>query len=105
LRRQDTIQELKDNPALRQDIRQKLREIYDIERLSGRVGAGTANARDLLSLAASLVKLADLAALVASGNSPYLKALQQIPADLEKLGQQVIAHLVEFSCCDLKEGG
>ncbi|MFN7245979.1 MAG: DNA mismatch repair protein MutS, partial [Microcystis sp.] len=32
--RQDTIQELKDNPALRQDIRQKLREIYDIERLS-----------------------------------------------------------------------
>ncbi|GBF54319.1 DNA mismatch repair protein MutS [Microcystis sp. 0824] len=103
--RQDTIQELKDNPALRQDIRQKLGEIYDIERLSGRVGAGTANARDLLSLAASLVKLADLAALVASGNSPYLKALQQIPADLEKLGQQVIAHLVESPPLHLKEGG
>ncbi|GBL10813.1 DNA mismatch repair protein MutS [Microcystis aeruginosa Sj] len=103
--RQDTIQELKDNPSLRQDIRQKLREIYDIERLSGRVGAGTANARDLLSLAASLVKLADLAALVAAGNSPYLKALQQIPADLEKLGQQVIAHLVESPPLHLKEGG
>ncbi len=103
--RQDTIQELKDNPSLRQDIRQKLGEIYDIERLSGRVGAGTANARDLLSLAASLVKLADLAALVASGNSPYLKALQQIPADLEKLGQQVIAHLVESPPLHLKEGG
>ena len=103
--RQDTIQELKDNPALRQDIRQKLGEIYDIERLSGRVGAGTANARDLLSLAASLVKLADLAALVAAGNSPYLKALQQIPADLEKLGQQVIAHLVESPPLHLKEGG
>ncbi|TRV12189.1 MAG: DNA mismatch repair protein MutS [Microcystis wesenbergii Mw_MB_S_20031200_S109] len=103
--RQDTIEELKDNPALRQDIRQKLREIYDIERLSGRVGAGTANARDLLSLAASLVKLADLAALVAAGNSPYLKALQQIPADLEKLGQQVIAHLVESPPLHLKEGG
>ena len=103
--RQDTIQELKDNPSLRQDIRQKLGEIYDIERLSGRVGAGTANARDLLSLAASLVKLADLAALVTSGNSPYLKALQQIPADLEKLGQQVIAHLVESPPLHLKEGG
>ncbi|MFN9734356.1 MAG: DNA mismatch repair protein MutS [Microcystis sp.] len=103
--RQDTIQELKDNPSLRQDIRQKLREIYDIERLSGRVGAGTANARDLLSLAASLVKLADLAALVALGNSPYLKALQQIPSDFEKLGQQVIAHLVESPPLHLKEGG
>jgi DNA mismatch repair protein MutS len=103
--RQDSIQELKDNPSLRQDIRQKLREIYDIERLSGRVASGTANARDLLSLAESLVKLSDLAALVILGNSPYLKALQQIPADLEQLGQQVIAHLVESPPLHLKEGG
>jgi DNA mismatch repair protein MutS len=103
--RQDSIQELKDNPSLRQDIRQKLREIYDIERLSGRVAAGTANARDLLSLAESLVKLSDLAELVAQGNSPYLKALQQIPADLEQLGQQVIAHIVESPPLHLKEGG
>lgn len=103
--RQDSIQELKDNPSVRQDIRQKLREIYDIERLSGRVASGTANARDLLSLADSLVKLSDLAVLVTGGNSPFLKALQKIPADLEKLGQQVIAHLVESPPLHLKEGG
>ena len=44
--RQNTIEQLIENPSLRQDIRQLLRSIYDLERISGRVGAGTANARD-----------------------------------------------------------
>ncbi|MFM1843270.1 MAG: mismatch repair protein, partial [Cyanobacteriota bacterium] len=68
--RQETIQELQNNPPLRQDLRQLLRQIYDLERLTGRVGAGTANARDLYGLAESLVKLTDLAHLAQEGNSP-----------------------------------
>ncbi|WP_416336919.1 DNA mismatch repair protein MutS [Crocosphaera sp. UHCC 0190] len=103
--RQDTIQELFENPSLRQDLRQLLRGIYDLERISGRVGAGTANARDLLSLAESLVKLKDLAELAQEGSSPYLKALQNIPPELEKLGQYVIDHLVESPPLHLKDGG
>ena len=34
--RQDTIQELMENTPLRQDLRQLLRQIYDLERLTGR---------------------------------------------------------------------
>ncbi|MDJ0731317.1 MAG: DNA mismatch repair protein MutS [Crocosphaera sp.] len=103
--RQNTIEELVESPSLRQDIRQLLRSIYDLERISGRVGAGTANARDLLSLAESLVKLKELAELAAQGESPYLKALQNVPPDLEQLGQYVIDHLVESPPLHLKEGG
>ncbi|ACB51502.1 DNA mismatch repair protein [Crocosphaera subtropica ATCC 51142] len=103
--RQNTIQELIDNPTLRQEIRQLLRSIYDLERISGRVGAGTANARDLLSLAESLVKLKELAELAQQGESLYLKALQNIPPDLEKLGHYVIDHLVESPPLHLKDGG
>ena len=103
--RQNTIQELIENPSLRQDIRQLLRSIYDLERISGRVGAGTANARDLLSLAESLVKLKELAELATQRQSPYLKALQNVPPDLEKLGQYVIDHLVESPPLHLKDGG
>jgi DNA mismatch repair protein MutS len=102
--RQDTIEELVENTSLRQDLRQMLRKIYDLERLSGRVGSGTANARDLLSLAQSLVKLTELAAIASFGSSPYLKALQQVPPELEQLGQKVIAHLVESPPQHLKEG-
>ncbi|MGK7942376.1 MAG: DNA mismatch repair protein MutS [Crocosphaera sp.] len=103
--RQKTIEELIDNPTLRQEIRQLLRSIYDLERISGRVGAGTANARDLLSLAESLVKLKELAKLASQGESPYLKALQIIPPELEELGQYVIEHLVESPPLHLKDGG
>jgi DNA mismatch repair protein MutS len=103
--RQETIQELRDNPPLRQDLRQLLRQIYDLERLTGRVGAGTANARDVYGLAESLVKLTDLAHLAQEGNSAYLKALQQVPPELEQLGKYVLAHVVENPPLHLKEGG
>lgn len=103
--RQNTIEELMNNPALRQDLRELLRSIYDLERISGRVGAGTANARDLLALAESLVRLRDLAALARLGNSLYLKSLQKVPPELEALGKKVIAHLVDNPPLHLKDGG
>lgn len=93
--RQETIGELIANTSVRQDLRAMLRKIYDLERLAGRVGSGTANARDLLALAESLVKLTDLAAIASFGSSPYLKAIQKVPSELEKLGTYVIEHLVE----------
>lgn len=51
--RQDTIQELVEDTTLRHDLRQLLRQIYDLERLTGRAGSGSANARDLVALADS----------------------------------------------------
>ncbi|MGL4882618.1 MAG: DNA mismatch repair protein MutS, partial [Waterburya sp.] len=77
--RQDTIKELVANISMRQDLRSMLRKIYDIERLSGRVSSGSANARDLLALAESLIKLTELSAIASFGFSPYLKALHNIP--------------------------
>jgi DNA mismatch repair protein MutS len=103
--RLDTIEELKENTSLRQDLRGLLRSIYDLERLTGRVAAGTANARDLLGLSESLVKLTELSELVAIGKSLYLKALQNVPSNLEQLGKKVIEHIVESPPQHLKEGG
>jgi DNA mismatch repair protein MutS len=103
--RQDTIRELVANTSLRQDLRSMLRKIYDLERLSGRVSSGTANARDLLALAESLIKLTDLSAIASYGNSPFLKALHKIPPELEQLGVYVAERLVESPPILLKEGG
>jgi DNA mismatch repair protein MutS len=103
--RQDTIAELADHIALREELRQLLKTIYDLERITGRVGAGTANARELLNLADSLLKLNDLGALASQGTSPYLQALQDIPPELEQLGKEVIANLVESLPQHLKDGG
>ncbi|MBD2450219.1 DNA mismatch repair protein MutS [Nostoc sp. FACHB-152] len=103
--RQDTIQELKENTPLRQDLRQLLRQIYDLERLTGRASSGTANARDLVALADSLSRLPELARLVADARSPFLKALQKVPPVLEELAQKIQAHVVEAPPLHLKEGG
>jgi len=103
--RQNTIQELVANTSMRHDLRSMLRKIYDIERLSGRVGSGTANARDLLALSESLIKLSDLSAIASFGSSPYLKALHNIPPELEELGVYVVERLVDAPPILLKEGG
>ncbi|MDZ8054235.1 MAG: DNA mismatch repair protein MutS [Aulosira sp. ZfuVER01] len=103
--RQDTIQELVENTALRQDLRQLLRQIYDLERLTGRAGSGTANAKDLMALADSLSRLPELSELVIEARSPFLKALQNVPPILEDLAQKIHAHIVESPPIHIKEGG
>ena len=103
--RHDTIDELIQDNDLRQDIQKVLRQIYDLERLTGRTGAGTANARDLVFLADSLTKLPELSTLVSQGNSPYLKVLQKIPPILQELGKKIHSNLVESPSQKLKEGG
>jgi DNA mismatch repair protein MutS len=103
--RQDTIQELVENTALRHDIRQLLKQIYDLERLTGRAGSGRANARDLKALADSLSKLPELAYIVSEANSPFLKALQKVPPEMEVLGRKISAHVVESPPIQIKEGG
>ena len=102
--RQDTIQELIDQGSLRQQIQQVLKQIYDLERLTGRAGSGTANARDLVALADSLGKLPELAERVAMGRSPFLTALQTVPPILEDLGRTLRTHLVEAPPLYLTEG-
>ncbi|QYO62293.1 DNA mismatch repair protein MutS [Leptolyngbya sp. 7M] len=102
--RQDTIQELVENGNLRQALQQLLKQIYDMERLTGRAGSGTANARDLVALADSLQKLPELAALVSAAQSPYLVPLQTVPPELDHLGQRLKAHLVDNPPIHLTEG-
>jgi DNA mismatch repair protein MutS len=102
--RQDTIQELIEDGSLRQNFQQLLKRIYDLERLTGRAGSGTANARDLVALGDSLCKLPEVAALAMAGRSPYLQALQSVPPELEQLGQHLQAHLVEQPPLYLTEG-
>ncbi|NJP09770.1 MAG: DNA mismatch repair protein MutS [Leptolyngbyaceae cyanobacterium RU_5_1] len=102
--RQDSIAELVSNGHLRQTIQRLLKQIYDLERLAGRAGSGTANARDLVALAESFAKLPDLATVVANAQSFYLQALQIVPAKLEELGRYLQAHLVENPPLTLTEG-
>lgn len=102
--RQDTIAELVARPTLRDDLQGCLRQIYDLERLTGRAGSGTANARDLVAIADSIAKLPELAELVAERRAPYLRAVASAPPQLEALGRKLRAALVDAPPLHLKEG-
>ncbi|NER38896.1 MAG: DNA mismatch repair protein MutS [Oscillatoria sp. SIO1A7] len=103
--RQDTIQELIENTSLREGLQKQLRQIYDLERLTGRAGSGTANARDLVALAESLTNLTEVARLASAGSSLYMRALQKVPPELEQLALKLRAHLIESPPQSVTEGG
>jgi DNA mismatch repair protein MutS len=56
----DAVEEMKDKFLLRQEIKETLSGINDIERISGKISLNTINARDLISLKNSLFKLPGL---------------------------------------------
>ena len=59
-KRYDIVEKLLEEFILKEDLRNLLYEVYDIERLSGRIAFGNANARDLLQLKNSLKVLPDI---------------------------------------------
>jgi DNA mismatch repair protein MutS len=61
-RRHDAVEWLVTHANLRGELRRLLREVYDLERLTGRVTLGVASPRDLVALRRSLEKLPELAA-------------------------------------------
>jgi DNA mismatch repair protein MutS len=102
--RADTVEELAQKHNLRKNLRDVLDQIYDIERLCSRVGAGTANGRDLIALALSLGKLRDVAEVAIAADSPYLIALQHVPIALEQLSDRLVNTIVEQPPIYLTEG-
>ena len=59
-RRYDIVEKLCEEFILKEDLKNLLYEVYDLERLSGRIAFGSANARDLLQLKRSLKVLPDI---------------------------------------------
>ncbi|MBR2712764.1 MAG: DNA mismatch repair protein MutS [Bacilli bacterium] len=57
IKRQDKIEKLMNEFILKDELRECLNNVYDLERLVGKVGFGSANARDLLQLKTSLKEL------------------------------------------------
>jgi DNA mismatch repair protein MutS len=80
--RHDAVAELRDRALVRERIRDRLTEVYDVERLIGRVSRGRANARDLRSLKATLDVVPDLKAALAEADCDRLRTLR---ADLDEL--------------------
>ena len=72
-KRLDGVEEFKNNLILKGETIEILKKVYDIERLSGKISYGNANARDLISLKNSLQKLPELKQLLKEAQTNSLK--------------------------------
>lgn len=103
--RHDAVADLVGAPTARQNLGASLGRVRDLERLSTRVSAGTANARDLVALRDSLDALPGLAAAVGELESPLVSALNTIPDGLLELRDEISRVLVDNPPTGLTEGG
>ncbi|HSK19626.1 MAG TPA: DNA mismatch repair protein MutS [Longimicrobiales bacterium] len=70
--RHDAVANLLEDPAMRRTVRAQLREVRDLERLAGRIGAGRAGPRDLRALQQSLGTLPAVRAALESAAASLL---------------------------------
>mgnify|MGYP003348425201 CR=1 FL=1 len=59
-KRYDVVEILLDEFILHEDLKNLLYQVYDLERLSGRISFGNANARDLIQLKKSIKVLPEI---------------------------------------------
>lgn len=107
-KRQALIKQLVSHRSQRQNLRRLLRPMGDLERLSGRAGAGQAGARDLNAIADGLERLPRLANLLEGqlDDSPdWLKDLFNLDPIILELAEQIRHQLHKNPPISLSEGG
>jgi DNA mismatch repair protein MutS len=104
-RRLDAVAELKDEPALRQDVRALLQETYDLQRLTARASTGRASPRDLAAIARTLRLLPRVKARITARKSPMLRELEAQLELCPDLRDALDRALVEDPPLTPKEGG
>ncbi len=103
--RQDAVGALVDDPAARAALRRALRTIGDLERLTSRATLGTAHARDLVALRASLTALPSVRDLASGLAAPLLGEAAGAIASLESLREMLAGALVDEPPVTLHDGG
>ena len=76
IKRQDAIEEFSKNAICRDELREYLNPVYDLERLLARVSFGSANPRDLISLASSLRMLPHMITAISDMHSAMIEEIK-----------------------------
>jgi DNA mismatch repair protein MutS len=105
LDRQRGVAELVDSPFLREDVRELLRSVLDVERLVAKVSTGRANARDLVGLSGSLAVVPELRVKLEHVYSAMLGRVLERLDPLDELTARIRATLVDAPPLALKDGG
>ena len=105
MQRLDAVEELKDNAITREELREYLNPVYDLERLISRISYQTANPRDLVAFKTSLSMLPHIKYIMKSLQSPLLVQLQEEMDELGDLFALVDTAIVDEPPISIRDGG
>ena len=105
VKRLDAVAELKDNAICREEIREYLNPVYDVERLVGKITYQSANPRDLIAFQSSLSMLPSVKCILKDMESDLLKEIYEELDPLEELCDLVGRAIQEEPPLAMKEGG
>ena len=104
-RRLEALEELNKSPMLRDEIREYLNPIYDLERLISRISYQSANPRDLVAFASSLEMLPHIRQILKDFKTPLLTELYEDMDPLEDIAALIKSAIVEDPPLAQKDGG
>lgn len=102
--RLDGVEELFQQIELREQLAAVLQAVYDMERLGGKIGSGTAHARDLLALKSSCWAIRELKKALSTCQNRLLREAAEMDS-LEDLAALIETSISPEAPLALKEGG
>ena len=104
-KRQDAIADINHHLITREELREYLNPIYDLERLITRVTYLTANPRDLIAFKNSIHMLPPIKSLLADFDAELLKEIEEELDPLEELFDLIEQSIIEEPPVSVREGG
>ena len=105
LDRQQAIEELNMNYISREELREYLNPVYDLERLIGRISYKSANPRDLLAFRNSIAMIPHIKNILSEFTSSNLKKLEEEMDPLEDLHDLIGRAITDEPPITVREGG
>lgn len=103
--RLEAVDRLYNQLIVREDLRSRLKEVYDLERLVARVSYGSANARDLNALKVSLAQIPDVREICMESGSASLRSLVEDMDDCADVREWIETAIVEDAPVSVRDGG
>ena len=104
-RRLDTVQELSQNRRIQGDIKELLANVYDIERLCGKISYGNLTPRDCIALLNSLKVLPNIKSVLNNCTSQLIKDINADIYNYDEITKLLDTAIIENPPLTLKDGG
>ena len=104
-RRLEALEELNEKPMLRDEIREYLNPVYDLERLVSRISFKSANPRDMVAFASSLEMIPYIKQVLKDFQAPILREIYEDMDSLEDITDLIKHAIVDEPPLAQKDGG